>query len=152
MAIEITLSGPREASVRALIDELDAYQAVLYPAESNHGLDLDEMSQPAMRFFSITVDGEVMGCGGYWRHDDYGEVKRLYVSPKARGLGLGRKLMAHIEDAMRAEGLGLSMLETGVSQPEALGLYHALGYGFRGPFGDYPTDDPLSVFMEKHLG
>jgi len=42
------------------------------------------------------------------------------------------------------------MLETGISQPEALGLYERSGYVRRGPYGDYP-DDPLSVFMHKRL-
>lgn len=40
------------------------------------------------------------------------------------------------------------MLETGISQPEALGLYERSGYARRGPFGAY-AEDPLSVFMHK---
>jgi putative acetyltransferase len=42
------------------------------------------------------------------------------------------------------------MLETGIRQPEALGLYEQAGYKRRGPFGDY-AEDPLSVFMQKRL-
>ena len=42
-------------------------------------------------------------------------------------------------------------LETGVRQPEALGLYETAGYQRRGPFGAY-AEDPLCVFMEKRLG
>lgn len=52
---------------------------------------------------------------------------------------------------MRREGFTLARLETGVAQPEALGLHVTLGYSRCGPFGDYPTGDPLSVFMEKRL-
>jgi putative acetyltransferase len=47
-----------------------------------------------------------------------------------------------------AEGRHILRLEAGIHQPEALGLYEALGYVRRGPFGDY-GDDPVSVFMEK---
>jgi putative acetyltransferase len=152
--VEIVIQkvDPRVGPVRQLIEELDAYQNMLYPAESNHQLDLEEMSQPAMRFYSVAVDGVILGCGGFWLHDDYAEVKRVYVHPKSRGLGLGRKIMTHIEAEMLREGRKLSRLETGISQPEALGLYRAIGYTDCAAFGEYPTDDPFSVFMEKRLG
>ncbi len=142
---------PRETKVRQLIEELDDYMARLYPTESNYGLDLETLTQAPMRFYSVTVDGEVLGCGGFWLYDDYVEVKRVYIHPKSRGLGLGRKIMAHLEGEVLAHGYKLVRLETGISQPEALGLYRAIGYVDCGPFGDYPSDDPFSVFMEKAL-
>ncbi len=149
--IVIQKTDPHEPPVQALIDELDDYQARLYPAESNFGSDIESLAQPEVRFFSVAVDGVILGCGGFWLHGDYAEVKRVYIHPESRGLGLGRKLMAHIEAQMLAEGRSISRLETGVSQPEALGLYRALGYAERGPFGDYPAGDPFCVFMEKRL-
>ena len=91
-----------------------------------------------------------MGCGGCWLHGDYAEIKRVYVSPRARGLGLAKKLMDRIEAEARMTGRMIARLETGIHQPEALGLYRRLGYADRGPFGDY-TEDPNSVFMEKLL-
>ncbi len=151
MNVVIAPADPREPRVRALIEELDAYQLSLYPAESNHLLDVGTLTHPQMRFFAAAVDGEVLGCGGIWLHADYAEVKRVYVSPKARGLGLAKKIMARLEDEARAAGMKIARLETGIHQPEALGLYRALGYANRGPFGGYPTDDPMSVFMEKRL-
>jgi hypothetical protein len=51
VAILIRKADPREASVRALIEELDDYQARLYPAESNFGLDIESLSQPEARLF-----------------------------------------------------------------------------------------------------
>jgi putative acetyltransferase len=149
--IVIERTNPRLPEVRKLIDELDAYLQTLYPAESTYMLDIETLAQPQMRFYSATVDGEMLGCGGFWIHDDYAEVKRVYIHPKSRGLGLGRKIMAHIEAEMLREGRNISRLETGISQPEALGLYRALGYVGRGPFGDYPAGDPFCVFMEKRL-
>ena len=151
MNVVIAPADPREPRVRALIEELDAYQLSLYPAESNHLLDVGTLTQPQMRFFSAAVDGEVLGCGGIWLHANYAEVKRVYVRPVARGLGLAKKIMVRLEDEARAAGMAIARLETGIHQPEALGLYQALGYADRGPFGDYPTDDPMSVFMEKRL-
>ena len=150
--ILIAIADPAEPSVRVLIDELDDYMIPLYPAESNHLLDIETLRQPLMRFFAASVGGEVLGCGGCWLHDDYAEIKRVYVSPKARGLGLAKLLMDRIEDEARAAGLRTARLETGIHQPEAIGLYRMLGYAERGPFGDYPPDDRNSVFMEKSLG
>lgn len=147
----IKRADPREPSVRVLIDELDAYQLALYPAESNHLLDIETLVQPQMLFFSATVDGDVLGIGGCWLHEDYAEIKRVYVSPRARGLGLAKKLMDHIEGQARASGMKHARLETGIHQPEAIGLYRKFGYVECGSFGDYPTDDPNSVFMEKPL-
>lgn len=146
----IALTDPHQPEVSRLIAEADAYAASLYPAESNHLLDLDTLAAPEMRLFSIAIDGKILGCGGYWRHADYGEVKRVYIAPAARGLGLALKLMVHIEDDMRRHACTLARLETGVSQPQALGLYRRLGYVERSAFGDY-APDPLSVFMEKSL-
>lgn len=151
MSVVVRRADPREPQLRRLIEELDALQLSLYPAESNHLLDIETLAQLRMRFFSASVDGEVLGCGGIWLHEDYAEVKRVYVSPKARGLGLAKKIMARLEDEARAAGMKIARLETGIYQPEALGLYRALGYAERGSFGDYPTDDPMSVFMEKWL-
>jgi putative acetyltransferase len=151
VSVVVRRADPRESQVRRLIEELDALQLALYPAESNHLLDIDTLVQPQMRFFAAAVDGNILGCGGFWLHADYAEVKRVYVSPKARGLGLAKKIMARLEDEARAAGMKIARLETGIHQPEALGLYRALGYADRGPFGDYPTDDLMSVFMEKRL-
>lgn len=113
-------------------------------------LDVETLCQPQMYFYGAYIDGSAKGCGGFWANNDYVEVKRVWVDPTARGLGLSRKLMATIEDAARDAGFKIARLETGISQPEALALYRALGYVERVPFGDYKLD-PLSVFMEKSL-
>jgi putative acetyltransferase len=150
-SVRIAPADPADPSIRVLIEELDQYMIPLYPAESNHLLDIETLRQPEMRFFAAFVDGDAVGCGGCWLHEGYAEIKRVYVSPKARGLGLARKLMQRIEDEALASGRTIARLETGIHQPEALGLYRATGYTDRGPFGDYPQD-PNSVFMEKPLG
>lgn len=148
--IEIKRVDPRVADYVALLKDSDDYAASLYPAESNHMLDIETLLRPQMNFFGVIIDGVVKGCGGFWAHDHYVEIKRVYIDPSARGLGLSRELMTVLEDEARVLGVKIARLETGVSQPEALGLYRALGYAERGPFGDYKLD-PLSVFMEKML-
>jgi putative acetyltransferase len=153
MMTEITvgLESPRQADVVCLIEALDAYQSGLYPAESNHFLDVDGLAGPSVRFFVARRDGQALGCAGL-RIDPagWGELKRMFVSPEGRGLKLGRRLLDRIEEEARREGLGYVRLETGVHQPEALGLYRSAGYVEREAFGDYDPD-PLSVFMEKSL-
>ncbi len=148
--IEIKRADPRGAEYIRLLKAGDEYAASLYPAESNHMLDIETLLRPQMNFFGVLIDGIVKGCGGFWAHEDYVEIKRVYIDPSARGLGLSRKLMAALEDEARAMGFRFTRLETGISQPEALGLYRAIGYFDREPFGDYKLD-PLSVFMEKAI-
>jgi putative acetyltransferase len=150
--VVITIADPAHPPVRAMVEELDAYLVPLYPAESNHLLDIETLRQPEMRFFAAHRGDEVVAIGGCWLHGDYAEVKRIYVTPAARGLGLAKLMMQRIEAEAMACGHLLARLETGIHQPESLGLYRRLGYVDRGAFGDYPTDDPNSVFMEKVLG
>ena len=153
--IVIEATDPRRPEVRVLVAELDAYMHGLYPAESNHLVDVETLARPDVKFFVGRVDGESLGCGAIMLRDGegeaYAEVKRIYVAPQARGLGLGRLMLRRLEEATRAEGFSLLRLETGPRQPEALALFAAHGFAPCGHFGDYPTDDPLSIFMEKRL-
>ncbi len=147
----IAIESPDQPEVIALIAELDAYQDLLYPPESRHALDLASLKQPNVLFMVARDDGgSALGCGAMVLLEGYGEIKRMYVSPRGRGQGLGGRLLAELEHEAVARGCELARLETGPYQPEALRLYAAAGYGRRGPFGAY-RDDPLSVFMEKRL-
>jgi putative acetyltransferase len=149
--VRIAAESPRQPEVLALIQALDAYVAALYPAESNHLLDVDALAAPDVRFFVARVGTRVVGCGAL-RVDasGYGEVKRMYIDPAARGLKLGRAILDRLESEGTALSLSCLRLETGVSQPEALGLYRSAGYREIPAFGAY-APDPLSVFMEKRL-
>lgn len=150
--IGLRLESPDQPEVLALIDELDAYQKPLYPIESFHGIDLVALTRPEV-LFAVARDagGAALGCGAMVVGAAYGEVKRMYTRPRARGLGIGLRLLAFLEREAQARGCGLFRLETGYLQEEALRLYARCGYQRRGPFGDY-TADPLSVFMEKRAG
>jgi putative acetyltransferase len=149
--IEAILVDPRAPAVAALVHELDRYMNGLYPAESNHLVGLDTLSASDVRFFAVYRGTEPVGCGAIMLREDYAEVKRIYISPRARGLGLGKLILDRLEQEARALGFVLMRLETGTLQPEALSLFAAMGFRPRGPFGGYSTDDPYSVFMEKQL-
>lgn len=152
MTVQIAFESPDQPGVRALIGELDAYLYSLYPAENVYALDMNSLLHPSV-LFAVARDGAgvAVGCGAIVMKPEYGEVKRMYVSPQARGQGLARRLIDALENKAMEQGCRIFMLETGPTQPEALGLYERLGYRCRGPFGDYP-EDPLSVFMQKHAG
>ncbi len=131
----------------------DAYMQALYPPASNHLESAEALSGPHARFLGIYADNDLVACGAVKLMEDdgrYGEIKRVFVLESHRGRGLSRRIMASLEDLLRAEGIALARLETGIAQPEALGLYRALGYVERAPFGAYQPD-PLSLFMEKRL-
>jgi putative acetyltransferase len=135
-----------------LIEKLDTYLEGLYPPESNHLLDIEGLAGADVRFFvARREDGVALGCGAI-RIDPagYGEVKRMYVAPEARGRRLGVRLLRHVEEEARRAGLTCLRLEVGIHQPEALGLYHAEGYRPCEPFASY-VEDPLSIYMEKPL-
>jgi putative acetyltransferase len=149
--MQISFETADQPDVHALIAELDAYLYSLYPAENVYALDVSSLAQPNVLFAVARADdGAPLGCAAVVVTPEFGEVKRMYVRPAARGQGVARRLLDTLETAARAQGCPSLMLETGPTQPEALALYERLGYKYRGPFGDYPAD-PLSVFMAKAL-
>lgn len=149
--ITIAIESPRQEEVIRMIEELDRYQNELYPAESNHLLGINDLDMPSVRFLVARKDNTALGCGAL-RIDEggWGEVKRMFVRPEARGLKIGKLILSRIEMEARREGLSCLRLETGPSQPEALGLYRKYGFAERGPFSGY-QESPYSVFMEKPL-
>lgn len=149
--MSVAFESPDQPEVIALIAELDAYQDTLYPPQSRHALDLASLKQPNV-LFAVARDESacVAGCGAIVLKPEYGELKRMYVSPRRRGQGIAKELLAVLESEAARLGCKLLTLETGPLQPEALSLYASCGYAHRGPFGDY-ADDPLSVFMQKRI-
>jgi putative acetyltransferase len=93
-----------------------------------------------------------VGTGALWhRGRGYGEVKRIYVRPAARGLNIGRLILRRLEENAREHRLPAMRLETGTLQPEALRLFTAEGFVRCAAFAEYPADDPYSLFFEKTL-
>jgi GNAT superfamily N-acetyltransferase len=147
----ITPERPDTADARALIDELETHLTPLYPRESRHGYSVDKLIAEGVAFFVIRHDGVPAGCGGVQFHGtEYGEIKRMYVRPRFRGLGLGRLMLDHLADHARRHGVGALRLETGIHQQAAIRLYESEGFVSIPPFGAY-REDPLSLFYEKRL-
>ena len=151
MRIEPT--DPESAGARALIALSDAYMTALYPPESNHFESASALKAPNVLFLGCFLQDQLVGCGAVKilsNDGQYGELKRVYVLESHRGKGYSKAIMEKLESHLKTNGITLARLETGISQPEALGLYRRLGYVEREPFGAYAAD-PLSVFMEKRL-
>ncbi|MDH3386659.1 MAG: GNAT family N-acetyltransferase [Gammaproteobacteria bacterium] len=151
--MDIEHLDPDAPEVRELIAASDAFYIDLYPAESNHLESTADLKRRNVIFVGARVDAGLVASGAakIMRDDGvYAEIKRVFVLERYRGRGLSRQIMQYLENELRHRGIGLLRLETGVRQPEALGLYRKLGYRQRGPFGSY-RPDPLSVFMEKQV-
>ena len=134
-----------------LIEELEAILQPLYPSKSRHGYSVEKLLAKGVAFFVLRSDKTPAACGGIELVDrEYGELKRMYVRPRFRGLGFGKLIVSHLAEYARAENIRVLRLETGIHQREAIGLYEALGFQRIPPFGPY-TDDPVSLCYEKLL-
>ena len=149
--VEITIEDPCQPDIVALLAASDAYMATLYPAESNHMLDVASLQRPEVVFVVARDNGRAVGCGALVKSGEcWAEIKRMFVAPEARGQKLGRGLIQKLESIAIDSGVTLLRLETGAKQPEALLLYRSIGFIETGPFGHY-SPDPLSIFMEKAI-
>lgn len=133
-----------------LLVQSSRYMAELYPADSNHLVNLDELLAPENLFIGAWIEGQIVGCIALIAKQGYAEIKRLFVDPACRGQQVGRKLLQKIEDQAVAKGYEFLRLETGIYQPASIQLYEKAGYHRISPFGDYQPD-PLSLFMEKDM-
>ena len=108
-----------------------------------------EVRPPAGQFFVAYLHGEAIGCGAVKHHHDApAEIKRMWIAPKARGLGLGRRLLETLEACALAGGAKVAHIETSAVLPEALTLYRSAGWVDVPAFNDEPFAD---YWLEKRL-
>lgn len=137
--------------VTAIVQLSRDYQASLYPPESINQDKPEELVNGRMYFIGAYGNDDLYGIGGVkLMHDDgdYGEIKNLFVDPHHRGRGVSRAIMHELERYLVEQGIKICRLETGILQPESLGLYRDMDYRQRDAYGSYRSD-PNSVFMEK---
>lgn len=129
----ITSESAHHPDILNLIAALDRYQSDLYPAESNHLIDLAELDEASL-ILMIIRDHHLtaVGCGAVVLNGDgTGEMKRVYIDPTHRGQHLGEKLLAALEDEALSRHCHTVRLETGIKQPAAIRLYERGGYALR---------------------
>src|SRR3954447_21550799 len=151
--VEVRSVDPVHADARRCVS---AYFAEL-EARSGHSLEPatlaaakpDELRMPHGAMLVAYLRGEAIGCGAVKLHARKPcEVKRMWVDPAARGLGLGRRLLAELESRALEGGARLARIETSDHLPEAISLYLSSGYVEVAPFNDEPFADR---WLEKRL-
>jgi DNA-binding MarR family transcriptional regulator/GNAT superfamily N-acetyltransferase len=153
-SIEIRDADPAGPDARRC---LDAYAAELNARSDSRVFDPrvgstaepHEVSPPAGRFVIAYLNGEPVGCGAV-KHNpgEPSDIKRMWLSPDVRGLGLGRRLLAELEARVLENGVTVARLETNGVLTEAVALYRAAGYREVEPFNDEPFADH---WFEKEL-
>lgn len=142
-SIEFEESDPRSAEAERCLQKYYAELAARFP----HGFELhaddapaaEEFLPPAGCVLVARLFGEPVGCGVVRTLEPgVGEIKRMWLSPRVRGLGLGRRLLAELERAAAGRKLSTIRLDTNGSLAEALRLYRASGYREIPRYNDNP--------------
>jgi DNA-binding MarR family transcriptional regulator/ribosomal protein S18 acetylase RimI-like enzyme len=153
-AVQVGVRDPRHPDarycLRAYVEELSGrFDSGFDPARSISAAD-HEMTPPAGLFLVATLHTEPVGCGALKLHPGApAEIKRMWVAPSVRGLGLGRRLLAELEARAAAHGVRVVRLETNQALGEAIGLYRAAGYREVAAFNDEPY---AHHWFEKSIG
>lgn len=141
-----------DPEVAPLLDELAEEYRRRYGDGPTFSRRPEQFVPPRGCFLAASMGGETVACGGYRALPDGAvELKRMYVRPAARGLGVARTLLARLEREAVAQGVGVIRLETGVRQPEAVALYTSAGYARIPNYGTH-AQDHRSLCFEKRLG
>jgi GNAT superfamily N-acetyltransferase len=138
----------------ALVDALNRELQAAYsePGATHFRLDPEEVTGDRGAFLVIHQDGIPVGCGALRLvGPDTAELKRMFVSPAARGKGLGRRLLNALEEEARALGVRRLVLETGIRQAAALSLYRASGFEPIAVYGEYCLSPETSICLGKEL-
>ena len=153
VALSISVEPFESDDGRRLVAALDAGLAELYAPEQRFGPNLKaEHLEPGKGDFLVArVDGAAVGCGAFRLLDPQtAEVKRMYVEPGHRGQGVGRAVLAQLEQMAATAGARRLVLETGVHQAEAIALYRSAGYVPVECWGEYAAAVTSRCF-EKRL-
>jgi DNA-binding MarR family transcriptional regulator/GNAT superfamily N-acetyltransferase len=151
LAASMVSVGPCDPRHRHAHASLDAYFAEL-AARFEHGFDVgranpdapSDLVPPNGLLLVATLAGEPVGCGVLRHHEvregvpGWSEIKRLWVSPAVRGIGLGRRLLAELEDCAASLGAPVVRLDTNRVLTEAIAMYRAEGYREIAPFNENP--------------
>ena len=151
---EISIADPRSADVRGLLERHLRFAYAQVPPEDRHALDVEGLMDPAVTFYGLRVDGELLAVGALKRiDDDHAELKSMHTAEAARRRGLGRSMLGHLLRVAGARGFSRVSIETG-SVPAfapARELYSRAGFTACGPFAQYRAS-ANTTFMTLVLG
>lgn len=141
--VQITAADPTSQDARWCFEQYftelgERFETGFDPARSISAL-AHELTPPAGLLLVARLREEPVGCGALKFHENaIGELKRMWVAPRARGLGLGRRLLLALEQAAREAGMTVLHLETNRALTEAIALYRQSGYQEVAAFNDEP--------------
>jgi GNAT superfamily N-acetyltransferase len=140
-----------DPDVARMVDEVQAEYVEIYGGPDAAGVDPAQFVPPAGLFLVGLLDGEPAAMGGWRRLSGAdAEIKRMYVSRRARRQGLARRILAEVERTAAAAGFDRLLLNTGPEQPAAVALYEDAGYRPVAGFGHYACH-PDALFYGKEL-
>ena len=152
-APEIRIDDLRGPEIAELLTDHLRCMAEVSPPESRHALNLEELRQPNVTFWSVWQERELVGCGALKELDSrHGEIKSMRTAQAHLRKGIATMLLEHIISEAKRRGYARVSLETG-SMPyfvPAHRLYHKFGFKPCAPFDGY-VEDPNSLFMTKDL-
>jgi len=152
-SVEFTLADPHGADARLCLEryfeELASRFKGGFDRDAGGAAAIQDFAHPRGCFLVAKLLGQPVGCGAVRTFEHgIGEIKRMWVSPEARGLGLGRRLLSELERAARNLNLRAVRLDTNESLGEAIKLYRASGYREIARFNDNPY---AHHWFEKNL-
>jgi DNA-binding MarR family transcriptional regulator/GNAT superfamily N-acetyltransferase len=141
--VEIAVESPTGAAARfciaAYLGELDARFEAGFDPQRSISADAEELVEPRGLLLVARLREGPIGCGALKLHGSGpAEIKRMWVAPEARGLGVGRRLLMELEEHARLRGATVARLETNRSLTEAISLYRSAGYVEVAAFNDEP--------------
>jgi putative acetyltransferase len=140
-SVEIGVDDPNAEDVRELLRRHMEFARDNTPPEDVHALEVDQLVDPGVTFYSCRRDGELLAVGALKQLDGrHAERKSIHTAAEARRSGVGRAMVDHLIGVARDHGFRRVSLETGSTQPfaAARSLYAQAGFTPCGPFGDYP--------------
>jgi len=151
--MKITLDDLKGPEIAALLTEHLEDMRATSPPESVHALDLDDLRQPNIRFWTLWDGRNLAGCGALkWLDAEHAEIKSMRTAATYKQQGVASQILQHLINDAKAAGVQRLSLETGSMAffLPARSLYAKFGFELCGPFADY-TLDPNSLFMTKKL-
>ena len=151
--VRVEVVDPQRADAQYCLEAYFAELARRFEGGFDHARSISagtaELTLPAGLLLMATLRAKPVGCGALKLHDgEPAELKRMWVSPEVRGLGLGRRLLAELEREAVAHGADAVRLETNRNLTEAIALYRASGYREVPAFNTEPYADH---WFEKSL-